>query len=609
MFKHIGFDIDGVIQDYQNWCVARFFEICPYYKGRLDLTKYDAADWFPDVTEDEKTKLTQILETEFERYYMEAPIAYGIKELFQALREKKIGVDIVTARASGRHTNQADKTEENIIEKFRKEGIVYDRIFVGWEDKIACMKANGIELLVDDTPKQIPETSEYFPTIIVDNPYNKNVMGSNIYRIYNFYPKNFLDLLEYIENNRNYLGMPQNLQEKEAFPVRIMKDTIIINEESFGDPTKPMFIVPMSGHNGIGLINKYKAMETKCRLLDLNEIDKPIEEVSDPSLAEALKKHNPEKKDLFCGGNITSDIYEIRVKVIDATISNLGTDRRPVIVGGQIMSLPRNILEKYKDCPFQICGANNHQKKMVIENRFKKDYNVAILFEDIDEVSMDIRKLKIIKGVDPGHFKGYNVRQYLDSDGIDRVAFKPGEKAYQPENLTAAVNMDTFLLGDIHLNEDDTVKCARIQKSVNAVVGRNDHLVFLGDFDGKKQRSTRAIFRFLSGLACKNVYLIIGNNDGFLIDNYIETGFKAIDDHFILENGSQKIYLTHCPIPVSNGDINIHGHLHGARCYWNMDWHDHIDIWNEDFRPVRISECLDILNKGYYKAKTQIVNY
>jgi hypothetical protein len=84
-------------------------------------------------------------------------------------------------------------------------------------------------------------------------------------------------------------------------------------------------------------------------------------------------------------------------------------------------------------------------------------------------------------------------------------------------------------------------------------------------------------------------------------------GFKIVDDQVIYsESPSQSIILTHTPVPIKNDQVNIHGHIHGSRCYWNVDWHNHYDVWDNDFYPITIKECLEALKKGLYTATTEI---
>jgi calcineurin-like phosphoesterase family protein len=223
---------------------------------------------------------------------------------------------------------------------------------------------------------------------------------------------------------------------------------------------------------------------------------------------------------------------------------------------------------------------------------------------------MNIRKYKIIKGTDEKHLDGYVNREYLSSDGIDVVQLLQNEKPYKPENLDAILSMDTLLVSDCHISPNDKEKTKMIIRNINSRASRNDHLLFLGDFDGKHGTSKEEVTRFLHSLNCKNIYLILGNNDGYKIEDYVAMGFKTVVDGAQFTNpDGRNIIFSHCPVIIDNDDINIHGHLHGARCYWNMDWRNHYDIWDEQFHPITVKECIDIVEKDLYKAESVNVLY
>jgi hypothetical protein len=84
-------------------------------------------------------------------------------------------------------------------------------------------------------------------------------------------------------------------------------------------------------------------------------------------------------------------------------------------------------------------------------------------------------------------------------------------------------------------------------------------------------------------------------------------GFLSVTDEATFDvSASQRILLTHCPVPVKNDEVNIHGHIHGSRCYWNVDWKNHYDVWDQDFYPTTIREALEVIRKGLYQGRTEI---
>ena len=45
---------------------------------------------------------------------------------------------------------------------------------------------------------------------------------------------------------------------------------------------------------------------------------------------------------------------------------------------------------------------------------------------------------------------------------------------------------------------------------------------------------------------------------------------------------------------LKNNEINIHGHIHGARNYWNCEAKNHADVYSKayGYRPVELREVI-----------------
>ena len=169
-----------------------------------------------------------------------------------------------------------------------------------------------------------------------------------------------------------------------------------------------------------------------------------------------------------------------------------------------------------------------------------------------------------------------------------------GEKPYGIHELQHAVTQNPFLGCDYHIERGEEIAFA---KNLNKYVDVDDHFIFLGDFDSRHSTPEfDRIKRFFANIKCRNVYLILGNNDSFPVKKYKELGIKAIVDKFEFGN----CILTHFPVMVKAPMINIHGHLHGAasptqkgeKAYWYADPKRCVDVWRDDFSPVRLNDVL-----------------
>lgn len=95
-----------------------------------------------------------------------------------------------------------------------------------------------------------------------------------------------------------------------------------------------------------------------------------------------------------------------------------------------------------------------------------------------------------------------------------------------------------------------------------------DKLYLLGDVGWPSDEIKE---RFKS-LKCKK-YLIKGNHDKNTVSYYKEDmGFDEVYDHPIWY--SNRIVLSHYPVPVEDEVVNVHGHLHGS----TLDFRNYINV-------------------------------
>lgn len=612
MFKKIGFDIDGCIMSQDQFMSDKFLELHLEmtgnpYRGRILFNTTDIAEMFPDC---ENQEVIHATEDCWMVYARTAPFDRFVKPLFTKLKNMGILVDIVTAR----NEENEEKLEELrfITEgRFRRENIPFNELHIGFHDKLPIIKASGIELMVEDNIKNILQISEHIPVFKVTRPYNKILFGSNIYSINSLYPDIFIEKMKFADSHRNYLGIGDDLQEKEAIHARftVDGDSCIINPHRLADRV-PYFVVPLSGEKPDEyLIDALMKSSLAIKKINLGDIDKERDNIKEPIVRNAIDKY-ADGIDIRATAEMDSKTYILRSKVISDILQHaIGLHEHVIVIGAQILQLERDELEKYAGYPFYLPDLGEARKKIIIDGLHKKDYSVPKLFEDLDEVSMNVRKLKIIAGTDPKRLPTYINRQYFSSDGIDTVTLLKDERPYNLENLMAALSPDMYILTDPHLNPKDKEKTNMIINNVNIKVMSTGKLLILGDFDAKGHTDRETIARFIRSLSCKDVFMLVGNNDGFSIRDYIDMGIQGITDTVTFKYEEQDVVLSHCPVPVTDQQLNIHGHLHGGREYWNIDWRNHIDAWSEDYIPMTIRDIVYAYNMGYYKAKSVNLSY
>lgn len=189
----------------------------------------------------------------------------------------------------------------------------------------------------------------------------------------------------------------------------------------------------------------------------------------------------------------------------------------------------------------------------------------------------------------------YKIFRFDIIRGKKYVTLRTSEKPYgNVKDVIKVIGPDTWITSDIHINEDRG-RTKRIIDNINNHVGTDGHILFLGDIGHKRDGSFKSISEAIKSIKTPNKYLILGNHDMYTISDYVSMGFKFVDDKISIPYGSGKIIFTHVPYDLSTGGrhhiINIHGHLHGANTYYEVDPKNHFDdylTWNESYVRTKI---------------------
>lgn len=187
---NIGFDIDNTLTDETE------FEFEMYQKWRTDIAHIGPYTQYRNLAGvtflDRYPATEKIVNDQFQKWYFplmvkEAPLRLGIKELLEELpkisvHEYRFASHIITRRDDYYEgTYSGPMMRQDTIDRFKKEGLKYDKIFFRGFNKKQTMKDNNIHILVDDEPMNIFQVSTEFPIIVANKPYNKNITGRNIY--------------------------------------------------------------------------------------------------------------------------------------------------------------------------------------------------------------------------------------------------------------------------------------------------------------------------------------------------------------------------------------------------------------------------------------------
>lgn len=167
--------------------------------------------------------------------------------------------------------------------------------------------------------------------------------------------------------------------------------------------------------------------------------------------------------------------------------------------------------------------------------------------------------------------------------------------------------MKTFVTSDTHFHHTNVIGfCNRPFGSVEhmneqlihnwkMVVGKDDHVWFLGDFSFGTYEQTANVLDQLPGIK----HLIVGNHDrkgraDKLFNRDWKQWFVDSHDYFRLKTSEGKFVLCHFPLASwERGYINLHGHLHSASGYKNKFRQYDVGVDANNYTPLLLSDAVE----------------
>ena len=167
---------------------------------------------------------------------------------------------------------------------------------------------------------------------------------------------------------------------------------------------------------------------------------------------------------------------------------------------------------------------------------------------------------------------------------------------------TLKITLDTWIISDTHFFHENIGRyCSRpenwqelIIKNWNDLVSPDETVLHLGDF----ALGNKTNFDLLTGMLRGRLFLIQGNHDR-ISKSYCETrGVTLIKNSLNVQLSDQmKLIFSHRPIvPLEDGWINLHGHIHnvppppeGSNLGPN---HINMSVEVREYRPWQLGDIL-----------------
>lgn len=189
----IGIDIDGVLTDIAKFVADYGIKFC--YENNI---KYKIKDdeYYENLALGISGEQTEKFWNQYLEYYATQykPREF-VKEVIDILKEKN-EIYLITARnEDGLPKETYGTMQKMVLEWLKNNQIYYDKIVFTYGSKLPYCIENEIEIMIEDSPRNIKEISTKIPVLCFENPYNRMIEGNNIKRVYTWY-----DILKNIEN-------------------------------------------------------------------------------------------------------------------------------------------------------------------------------------------------------------------------------------------------------------------------------------------------------------------------------------------------------------------------------------------------------------------------
>ena len=176
----IGVDVDGVLTHLSEY-VKKYFTM--YLKENNIPFKYNKAkERFY-----EQFNVTKDIDTDFWdewifHYSKNTVMMNNASKILKKLHNDGHTLTIITSRTHSSEQSEKGERMRALLQKwFNKHDIYFDEIYYSNEiiGKVDLVKKSKIDVMIDDSVRNINEISEHVPVIIFKNPANKKAKGEN----------------------------------------------------------------------------------------------------------------------------------------------------------------------------------------------------------------------------------------------------------------------------------------------------------------------------------------------------------------------------------------------------------------------------------------------
>ena len=181
----IGIDIDGVLTDISRFIVDYGQKFCIEngINFKICEDEYDEVKAL-GITDEQNE---QFWNNYLEYYATEYPVRDFAVEIISKLK-KENEIYIITARNEEGLPASSYGTMKTLVKNWlEKNKIEYDELVFTNGSKLPYCLERNIDVMIDDSPYNVLDIPSKIPVLCFHNPYNRNLNGKNIKRVYSWY--------------------------------------------------------------------------------------------------------------------------------------------------------------------------------------------------------------------------------------------------------------------------------------------------------------------------------------------------------------------------------------------------------------------------------------
>lgn len=390
--------------------------------------------------------------------------------------------------------------------------------------------------------------------------------------------KNILDVVP----SSNNLGVAKIIFKNLALANRtIIAHYDYHNMQPIKDSKNPMIKLMLDFFKGIGAINVSNPKQLKANALNIDKYKSTYSEDKIHALSGIDHAGNQDQQNLI--SDIWGDKYEQCVL--------------------QIEEFSRII---YKFCI-------NYDLEKIINKLDKEIQKYLMNYKDGDERYEDLASIITFVATTAKNIETIVINIASDYSFINKECVPKKQISIITSGIASLIEKkDPWISSDYHLLREMIINGGKdfsmtesIIKMHNSVVKANDIFFFLGDLseseydNGISEQLKEKLLNVCKSLNGKKV-MITGNNDTLPDSFYKECGFLEIYRSPIF---TEHHLFSHGPVPTC-GILNVHGHIHGTKSYWGMDYYNHFDVYHGLWGgPIKLSYIDKVsTQEAYYKG-------